>query len=131
MKILIVFNDVLGLPVEKNEILQTYGLALDKEKWNTSPYRWEYLCYVRVVSRICKDGFKSEDGMEFEKDGYKFYYGDLTWISFERTVEECGVQYAIVEDCRKLEEGDCHGEYFTNKDKWEEILKREGLEWRR
>ena len=131
MNTLIVFKEALYLPVENNELLLTYDLVLNKEQWEPSPYKWEYISFVRVISEITKDGFKSEDLLGFEKDGYKFYYGDLTWISFERTVEECGVQYAIVGDCSKLDEGDCHGEYFTNKDKWEEILKREGLLWRR
>lgn len=131
MNILVVFKEALSLPVENNEILETYGLVINQEKWDPSPYKLDYLSFVRVISEITKDGFKSEDLLEFEKDGYYFYWGDLTWNSFEKAVEECGVPYAIVGDFDELDDGDCHGEYFKNKEKWEKIVNREGLDWRR
>lgn len=129
MNTLIVFKEALCLPIENNEITLTYGLVLNKEQWEPSPYKWDYLRYVRVISEITKDGYNSDDGMEFKKKDYCFYCGDLTWGSFEKTVEECGVPYAIVGHFDELDDGDCYGEYFKNKEKWEEILNREGLVW--
>ncbi len=128
MNTLIVFKKPIILPVD-NETVQTYGLVLQKERWEPSPYKAAFLLYIRVLSEMFKEGFKSIDGLEFEKDGEFFYYGDLTCKAFEEKVEKSGVQYAIVGEWDGLDENDYIGELFTNQQKWSELVGQAGLVW--
>lgn len=130
MNTLIVFRKPIILPAN-NEAVQTYGLVLEKERWEPSPYKAAFLLYIRVIAEMCKEGFRSIDGLELEKDGEFFYYGDLTCKAFEEKVEECGVQYAIVGDCNDLDEDDYMDELLTNKEKWSQLVGKADLEWRR
>ena len=130
MNTLIVFREPIILPVN-NETVQTYGLVLEKERWEPSPYKAAFLLYIRVLSQMFKEGFKSIDGLEFEKDGEAYCYGDLTCLAFEEKVEECGVQYAIIGEWDGLEESDYKDELFTNKEKWSELVGQADLEWQR
>lgn len=130
MNTLIVFRKPIILPVD-NETVQTYGLVMQKERWEPSPYKTAFLLYIRVLSEMFKEGFKSIDGLEFEKDGESFCYGDLTCKAFEEKVEECGVQYAIVGNCNDLDEDDYMGELLTNKEKWSQLVGRSDLVWQR
>lgn len=132
MNILIVFSKALTLPVENNKSVKTYGLVLNKDRWEATLYKEAFLNYIRVVELMYKDGFISNGGIKFVKNGeLTVYYGDLTWRCFETVVLICGVQYAIVGDCNELDKGDYQDDLFTNKDKWEEITKRKGLVWQR
>ena len=132
MNILIVFDEALTLPVGDNKRVKTYGLVLNKDSWQSTPYKDAFMDYVRAIDLLYKYGFISNGGMEFVKNGEMFVdYGDLTWNAFETVVKICGVQYAIVGDCVGLDEGDYIDELFTNQQKWEEIARREGLVWER
>jgi hypothetical protein len=132
MNILIVFEEALTLPDGDNKRVETYGMILDKNRWETTPYKEAFLDYVRTIDLLYKYGFISNGGMEFVKNGEMFvYYGDLTWNAFEAVVEICGVQYATVVDCVGLDESDYEGELFISQQKWEEIVGREGLVWQR
>ena len=130
MNILIVFKKPIILPVDKDTV-QTYGLVLWKECWEPSPYKAAFLLYIRVLAEMFNEGFKSIDGLEFEKDGEFFYYGDLTCKAFEEKVEESGVQYAIVGEWDGLDENDYIGELFTNKEKWSQLVGNADLVWQR
>lgn len=132
MNILIVFEEALTLPEGDNKRVETYGMILDKNRWETTPYKEAFLDYVRTIDLLYKYGFRSNGGMEFVKNGEMFvYYGDMTWRAFEAVVKICGTQYAIVGECGELEEEDYVEELFTNKNKWEKIARREGLVWER
>lgn len=130
MNTLIVFKNPIILPVD-SETVQTYGLVLQKERWEPSPYKAAFLLYIRVLAEMFKEGFKSIDGLEFEKDGEFFYYGDLTCKAFETMVEESGVQYAIVGDSNDLNEDDYMDELLTNQQKWSQLVGQAGLVWQR
>lgn len=132
MNILIVFEEALTLPDGDNKRVETYGMILDKNRWETTPYKEAFLDYVRTIDLLYKYGFISNGGMEFVKNGEMFVdYGDITWRSFETVVKICGVQYAVIGECVELDNSDYQDEFFTNKDKWEEIVKKEGLVWQR
>ena len=132
MNILIVFSEALNLPVGDNKRVKTYGLVLNKDSWERTSYKDAFMEYVRTIDLMYKYGFISNGGMEFVKNGEMFvYYGDLTWNAFEAVVKICGVQYAVIGECVELDEGDYIDELFTNKQKWEEIARREGLVWQR
>ena len=131
MNILIIFSEAMSLPLE-NENVETFGLVLNKDRWEKTPYKDVFLDYVRTIDLMYKYGFKSNGGMEFVKNGEMFvYYGDMTWRAFEAVVKICGVQYAVIGECVELDEGDYIDELFTNQQKWEEIARREGLVWQR
>ena len=132
MNILIVFDEALTLPVGDNKRVKTYGLVLNKDSWQSTPYKDAFMDYVRAIDLLYKYGFISNGGMEFMKNGEMFVdYGDLTWNAFETVVQICGVQYAIVGDCVGLDEGDYIDELFTNQQKWSELVGKEGLVWQR
>lgn len=132
MNILVVFEEALTLPVGDNKRVKTYGLVLSKESWQSTPFKDTFMDYVRTIDLMYKHGFISNGGIEFVKNGEMFvYYGDITWRSFETVVKMCGAQYAIVGDCTELDEDDYIGELFTNQQKWEQIVRREGLVWKR
>lgn len=131
MNTLIVFNEALNLPLNNKKKVKTYGLVLDKDYWERSPHKAAFLDYVRVMDLMYKYGFKTNGGMEFEKNEMFVYYRDMTWNAFEAVVKICGVQYAVIGECVELDEGDYIDELFTNKQKWEEIARREGLVWQR
>ena len=132
MNILIVFDEALTLPVGNNKKVKTYGLVLNKDSWEKNPFKDSFLDYIRVVDLMYKYGFKSNGGVEFVKNGEMFVnYGDLTWNRFKAVVKICGVQYAVIGECVELDNSDYQYEFFTNKDKWEEIVKKEGLVWQR
>lgn len=132
MNILIVFDEALTLPVGDNKRVKTYGLVLNKDSWLSTPYKDAFMDYVRTIDLMYKHGYISNGGMEFVKNGEMFVdYGDITWRSFETVVKICGVQYAVIGECVELDNSDYQDEFFTNKDKWEEIVKKEGLFWQR
>lgn len=131
MNTLIVFNEALNLPLNNKKKVKTYGLVLDKDYWERSPHKAAFLDYVRVMDLMYKYGFKTNGGMEFEKNEMFVYYRDMTWNAFEAVVKMCGVQYAVIGECVELDEGDYIDELFTNQQKWEEIARREGLVWQR
>lgn len=132
MNILIVFDEALTLPVGDNKRVKTYGLVLNKDSWEKTPYKEAFLDYVRTIDFLYKHDYISNGGMEFVKNGEMFvYYGDMTWRAFETVVKICGIQYAIVGDCIGLDESDYQGELFTNQPKWEQIVGKEGLVWQR
>ena len=131
MNTLIVFNEALNLPLNNKKKIKTYGLVLDKDYWERSPHKAAFLDYVRVMDLMYKYGFKTNGGMEFEKNEMFVYYGDMTWRAFEAVVKICGVQYAVIVECVELDKGDYIDELFTNEQKWEEIVRREGLVWER
>ena len=131
MNTLIVFNEALNLPLNNKKKVETYGLVLDKDYWERSPHKAAFLDYVRVMDLVYKYGFKTNGGMEFEKNEMFVYYRDMTWNAFEAVVKICGIQYAIVGDCVGLDEGDYIDELFTNQQKWSELIGREGLVWQR
>ena len=132
MNILIIFEEALTLPLDDNVRVKTYGLVLNKESWQSTPFKEAFMDYVRTIDLLYKYGFISNGGMEFVKNGEMFVdYGDITWRSFQTVVQICGVQYAIVGECVELDEGDYIDELFTNQQKWEEIARREGLVWER
>ena len=132
MNTLIVFSEALNLPVGDSKRGKTYGLVLSKDSWQSTPYKDAFMDYVRTIDLMYKYGFRSNGGMEFVKNGEMFvYYGDMTWRAFETVVKICGVQYAVIGECVELDNSDYQDEFFTNKDKWEEIVKKEGLVWQR
>ena len=131
MNTLIVFNEALNLPLNNKKKVKTYGLVLDKDDWERSPHKAAFLDYVRVMDLMYKYGFKTNGGMEFEKNEMFVYYRDMTWNAFEAVVKICGVQYAIVGECGELDEGDYQDELFTNQQKWSELVGKEGLVWQR
>ena len=131
MNTLIVFNEALNLPLNNKKKVETYGLVLDKDYWERSPHKAAFLDYVRVMDLVYKYGFKTNGGMEFEKNEMFVYYRDMTWNAFEAVVKICGIQYAIVGDCVGLDESDYIDELFTNQQKWSELIGREGLVWQR
>lgn len=131
MNTLIVFNEALNLPLNNKKKVKTYGLVLDKDYWERSPHKAAFLDYVRVMDLMYKYGFKTNGGMEFEKNEMFVYYRDMSWNAFEAVVKMCGVQYAVIGECVELDEGDYIDELFTNQQKWEEIARREGLVWQR
>ena len=132
MNILVVFSEALNLPMGDNKRVKTYGLVLNKDSWERTPYTDAFMDYVRTIDLMYKYGFISNGGMEFMKNGEMFvYYGDMTWRAFEAVVKICGVQYAAIGECVELDEGDYIDELFTNQQKWEEIARREGLVWQR
>ena len=131
MNILVVFEGALTLPVEDNKRVKAYGLVLNKDSWKKHPYKDAFMDYVRTIDLMYKYGFISNGGIEFEKNEMFVYYGDMTWRAFEAVVKICGVQYAIVGECVQLDEGDYIDELFTNQQKWEQIVGKEGLVWRR
>lgn len=131
MNTLIVFNEALNLPLNNKKKVETYGLVLDKDYWERSPHKAAFLDYVRVMDLMYKYGFKTNGGMEFEKNEMFVYYRDMTWNAFEAVVKICGIQYAIVGDCVGLDESDYIDELFTNQQKWSELIGREGLVWQR
>ena len=122
MNILIVFDEALTLPVGDNKRVKTYGLVLNKDSWLSTPYKDAFMDYVRTIDLMYKHGYISNGRMD---------YGDITWRSFETVVKICGVQYAVIGECVELDNSDYQDEFFTNKDKWEEIVKKEGLVWQR
>lgn len=131
MNILIIFSEAMSLPLE-NENVETFGLVLNKDRWEKTPYKDVFLDYVRTIDLMYKYGFKSNGGMEFVKNGEMFVdYGDITWGAFKTVVKICGVQYAVVGEYTALDEEDYQGEYFTNKEKWASVAKRAGLVWQR
>lgn len=132
MNILIIFDEALTLPVGNNKKVKTYGLVLDKDSWEKTPYKEAFLDYLRTTDFLFKYGFLSNGGMEFVKNGEMFVdYGDFTWNAFKAVVKICGVQYAIVGDCDELDKDDYQDELFTNQQKWEKIVRKEGLVWQR
>lgn len=132
MNILIIFDEALTLPVGNNKKVKTYGLVLDKDSWEKTPYKEAFLDYLRTTDFLFKYGFLCNGGMEFVKNGEMFVdYGDFTWNAFKAVVKICGVHYAIVGDCIGLDESDYQGELLTNQQKWEQIVKKEGLVWQR
>ena len=132
MNILIIFDEALTLPVGDNKRVKTYGLVLNKESWQSTPFKEAFMDYVRTIDLLYKYGFISNGGLEFVKNGEMFVdYGDITWNTFEAVVKICGMQYAVIVECVELDEGDYIDELFTNQQKWEEIVKREGLVWQR
>lgn len=132
MNIVIVFSEALNLPVGNNKMVKTYGLVLNKDSWEKTPFKDAFLDYVRAIDLMYRQGFKSNGGMKFVKNGEMFvHYGDITWRSFETVVKICGVQYAVIGECVELDEGDFIDELFTNQQKWSELIGREGLVWQR
>lgn len=132
MNILVILEEALFLPVGNNKRVKTYGLVLSKDSWEKTPFKDAFMDYVRTTDLLYKYGFISNGGMEFVKNGEMFVdYGDLTWNAFKAVVKICGVQYAIVGDCIGLDESDYQGELLTNQQKWEQIVKKEGLVWQR
>lgn len=134
MKGLVIFSEALCLPVAKNEIVQAYGLVVEKEHWELPPYSYysaAFLTFLRVVSEMVKKGFEYREGLEFVKNGEFFHYDDLICRTFVQKVEECGVKYATVGECIELKEGDSKCELFTNKEKWQALVGRKDLEWKR
>ena len=131
MNTLIVFNEALNLPLNNKKKVKTYGLVLDKDYWERSPHKAAFLDYVRVMDLMYKYGFKTNGGMEFQKNEMFVYYRDMTWNAFEAVVKICGVQYAVIGECVELDEGDYIDELFTNQQKWSELVGKEGLVWQR
>ncbi|MBR6130242.1 MAG: hypothetical protein IKQ20_00095 [Bacteroidales bacterium] len=131
MNTLIVFSEALNLPVGDSKRVKTYGLVLSKDSWQSTPYKDAFMDYVRTIDLMYKYGFKTNGGMEFEKNEMFVYYGDMTWRAFEAVVKICGVQYAIVGDCVGLDKSDYTDELFTNQQKWSELVGKEGLVWQR
>ena len=131
MNTLIVFSEALNLPVGDSKRVKTYGLVLSKDSWQSTPYKDAFMDYVRTIDLMYKYGFISNWGIAFEKNEMFVYYGDMAWRAFEEVVKICGVQYAIVGECVQLDEGDYIDELFTNQQKWEQIVGKEGLVWQR
>lgn len=117
MKVLIVFQEALELPTGR-----AYGLVIDKDSWGPSPIKQTYLDYIRVTALM----YESTAGQEPELEGE-----GLAWACLVEKVEESGVQYAEIEDFGDLEESDYQDELFTNKEKWEAIVGKNDLVWKR
>ena len=57
MNILIIFEEALTLPLDDNVRVKTYGLVLNKESWQSTPFKEAFMDYVRTIDLLYKYGF--------------------------------------------------------------------------
>lgn len=130
MNTLLLFNRPVVVPDDNDEKLEIYGLVVDHDKWESSPFKTDYIYrYLLVVAELYKEGIVSKHGLDFEKDGVTFYYDDPTWKEYEERVRESDLRYAIVEDAVEIDEGDYFETSLTNREKWSELIEKGGFVW--
>lgn len=131
MKQLIVFNKPILVPDDKEKTILTYGLVIDKDKWEQSRWKTLFVEYVITSSVLYKNGYSTADGEVFVKDETVIKFKDQMWYDYEVKAKENDVKYSIVEDTVEINDEDYFLEYLTNKDKWAALIGKEDLLWQR
>ena len=131
MKQLILFSKPIIVQDDKEEPILTYGLVVDKDMWEKTCCKTQFIQYVITGSELYGKGYRTKDGEIFVKDHTVIMLDDQTWNEYEAKTKENNVKYSIVEDDVEIDDEDYTVEYFTNKDKWAALISKEDLVWQK
>ena len=131
MKQLIIFNKPIIVQDDKEEPILTYGLVVDKDMWEKTCWKTQFIQYVITGSELYGDGYRTSDGEVFVKDDTVIKLDDRMWNDYEAKTKDNDVKYSIVEDNVEIADEDYFLEYFTNKDKWAALISKEDLVWQK
>lgn len=131
MKQLIIFNKPIIVQDDKEEPILTYGLVVDKDMWEKTCWKNQFIQYVITGSELYGDGYRTSDGEVFVKDDTVIKLDDRMWNEYEAKTKDNDVKYSIVEDNVEIADEDYFLEYFTNKDKWAALISKEDLVWQK
>lgn len=131
MKQLIVFSKPIIVPDDKEKLILTYGLVVDKDMWEKTRWNTLFVKYVITGSKLYGDGYRTSDGEVFVKDDTVIKLDDRMWNEYELKTKDNDVKYSIVEDDVEIDDEDYYVEYFTNKDKWAALIGKEDLLWQK
>ncbi len=131
MKQLIIFNKPIIVQDDKEEPILTYGLVVDKDMWEKTCWKTQFIQYVITGSELYGKGYRTSDGEVFVKDDTVIKLDDRMWNEYEAKTKDNDVKYSIVEDNVEIADEDYFLEYFTNKDKWAALISKEDLVWQK
>ena len=131
MKQLIIFNKPIIVQDDKEEPILTYGLVVDKDMWEKSCWKTQFIQYVITGSELYGKGYRTKDGEIFVKDHTVIKLDDQTWNEYEAKTKENDVKYSIVGDDVEIDDKDYIVEYLTNNDKWAALISKEDLVWQK
>ena len=98
MKQLIIFNKPIIVQDDKEEPILTYGLVVDKDMWEKTCWKNQFIQYVITGSELYGKGYRTKDGEIFVKDHTVIKLDDQTWNEYEAKTKDNDVKYSIVED---------------------------------